>query len=350
MTAGVVWPEVLESLLGGRELTPDVARAAVECILTGEATSAQIAGFLVAMRGRGERPGELIAMLEAVRVAGVAVELSDEVTQAAIDIVGTGGDGSASVNLSTMAALVVAGAGIPVCKHGNRASSSACGAADVLEALGVAIELSPAGVAHCVEQAGIGFCFAPRFHPAFRFAGPTRKELGIRTAFNLLGPLANPAGVHHLLVGAASIEVAELLAQVLAGAGVRRAWVVHGPGGLDELSTDGANVVFDVADGTSTRHLIDGDRWGLLRASVGDLRGGDPHHNAAVVRRIMGGEQGPIRDAVVFNAAAALVVAGAAAQLDQGITLAQQSLDTGAAALALNMLVRASNDSAEPAG
>ncbi len=344
MTTGVKWPEVLAHLLQGRDLEPSQARDAVDDILAGHATSAQIAGFLVALRAKGEQPGELVPMLEAVRRAGVPVVLAPASASAAMDVVGTGGDGTASVNLSTMAALVIAGAGVPVCKHGNRAASSACGAADVLEALGVTLELSPEAVATCVEHAGIGFCFAPRFHPAFRFAGPTRRELGVPTVFNLLGPLANPAGVEHLLVGAASPDVARLLARVLAGAGVEHAWVVHGPGGLDELSTGGDNLVLDVRHGSVEESVIPGDAWGLQQASVADLRGGDPRHNAGVVRDLLAGSTGPIRDAVVLNAAAGLVVADAVEHLDEGIERARRSLDEGAAAAALDRLVALSGE------
>jgi anthranilate phosphoribosyltransferase len=344
MTTPVRWPEVLSHLLEGQELDAETAQACLDCILAGQATSAQIAGFLVALKARGERPDELVAMLVAVRAAGVPVLLPGHLASAAMDVVGTGGDGTSSVNLSTMAALVVAGAGVPVCKHGNRAASSACGAADVLEELGVALEISPQAVAACVEQAGIGFCFAPRFHPAFRFAGPTRKELGVSTVFNLLGPLANPAQVTRLLVGTASPRTAELVAQVLAGMGHRHAWVVHGPDGLDELSTGGPNLVFDVRGGEVTQHLVEPRGLGLMAASVDDLRGGDARFNAGVVREVLAGRRGPVRDAVVLNAAAALVVADVVEGLDDGVGRAQLALDSGAAAAALQRLVEVSQE------
>ena len=352
MTAPVVWSELLARLLDREDLDPEQAADAVTAILAGEATSAQVAGFLVALRAKGETPSELAAMLSAVRRAGVRVPLPEEVRQRALDVVGTGGDGTSSVNISTMAALVVAGAGVPVCKHGNRAASSLCGAADVLEVLGVAIELTAQGVANCVMQAGIGFCFAPRFHPAFRFAGPTRRELGVPTAFNLLGPLANPAGVTRLLVGAASPRVASLLAQALAAAGAEKAWVVHGPWGLDELSTGGLNRVWTVTGGDVTEHTVDPEGHGLVAATLDDLRGGTPVDNAAVVRRVLAGEAGPQRDVVVLNAAAALVVAGAEPGLDTAIERAQRAIDSGAATLALDRLIEVSRDSAasEPVG
>lgn len=339
MTAGISWPEVLTTLLSGRELDADRARAAVETILVGDATSAQIAGFLIALCAKGETPGELVAMLGAVRAAGVPVVLKPSLVARAVDVVGTGGDGTSSVNVSTMASLVIAGAGVPVCKHGNRASSSACGSADVLEALGVTLDLAPDVVARCVDEAGLGFCFAPRFHPAFRFAGPTRRELGVPTAFNLLGPLANPAGVTRLLVGAASPEVAALLAQVLAAAGIRRAWVVHGPDGLDELSTGGINRIWHVDQGSVTEQRLHGDALGLQIASVDDLRGGDAQRNAEIARQVLAGHPGPVRDVVVLNAAAGLVVAEAASDVTQGIAMAQRAIDDGSAASVLEKVV-----------
>ena len=342
MSAVASWPELLARLLSGRDLSPDEAVSAVGALLAGETTPAQTAGFLVALRAKGETPTEIAAMLRAVQLAGVQVPLPESVRLAAVDVVGTGGDGTSSVNISTMASLVVAGAGVPVCKHGNRASSSSCGAADVLEALGVALEITPEGVARCVAEAGIGFCFAPRFHPAFRHVGPTRKELGIPTVFNMLGPLANPAGVTRLLVGAASPAVAALLAGALAAAGVQRAWVVHGPDGLDELSTGGPTQVWSVEQGAIDQWSLDPDAVGLTSASLDDLRGGAPPHNAALARAVLQGETGPRRDVVVLNAAAALVVAGVCDDLAQGVVRAQRSLDEGRALDALERLVAVS--------
>lgn len=339
MAAVVAWPKVLTTLLAGRELEAHDAHATVQTILAGEATSGQIAAFLIALRAKGETAGELVAMLAAVREAGVPVVLSPAIAARAIDVVGTGGDGTSSVNVSTMASFVVAGAGVPVCKHGNRASSSPCGSADVLEALGVILDLGPDAVAHCVHEAGLGFCFAPRFHPAFRFAGPTRRELGVPTAFNLLGPLANPAGVTRLLVGAASPEIAGLLAQVLSAAGIRRAWVVHGPDGLDELSTGGLNLLWDVRDGSVTELQLRGDELGLQAASIDDLRGGDAQHNADITRQVLAGRPGPIRDVVVLNAAAGLVVAEAVPDLAAGIAAAQRAIDDGSATRVLERVV-----------
>jgi anthranilate phosphoribosyltransferase len=318
-------------------------------MLAGQASPVQAAGFLVALRAKGETPAEVAAMLQAVRGAGIDVPLPDALRLAAVDVVGTGGDGTSSVNISTMASLVVAGAGVPVCKHGNRASSSSCGAADVLEALGVVLELAPEDVGRCVVEAGIGFCFAPRFHPAFRHVGPTRRELGVPTVFNMLGPLANPAGVTRLLVGAASPRVASLLAEALATAEVQRAWVVHGPDGLDELSTGGTTQVWCVEGGSIERRLLDPEGLGLVAASLDDLRGGDPAHNATLARAVLQGEPGPRRDVVVLNAAAALVVAGVCDDLGQGVELAQRSLDEGRAHEALQRLIAVSRARA-PAG
>src|SRR5262245_58446130 len=229
------WPALIGKLVAGEDLSEEEASAGLAEILSGDATAAQFAAFVVALRAKGETSTELAGLLTSVLDARVAVVLPPEIRRRAIDIVGTGGDRSHSVNVSTMSALVVAGAGVPVCKHGNRAASSSCGAADLLEELGVVIELSPDGVARCGEQAGIGFCFAPRFHPAFRHAGPIRREIGVPTAFNLLGPMANPARVPYMLVGVASEPFARRMIDTLAAHGVERAWVVHGGDGLHEL-------------------------------------------------------------------------------------------------------------------
>lgn len=342
MTVRVSWSDLLTRLLAGRDLEPAQAAAAVASLLAGEATPAQTAGFLVALRAKGETSAEVAAMLDVVRREGVAVHLPESVRLAAVDVVGTGGDGASSVNISTIASMVVAGAGVPVCKHGNRASSSRCGSADVLEALGVALDLTPEGVVRCVAEAGIGFCFAPRFHPAFRHVGPIRRELGIPTVFNMLGPLANPAGVSRLLVGAPSPGVASLLAGALAAAGVRRAWVVHGPDGLDELSTGGTTMVWDVDQGTVEQRSVEADGLGLMRASLDDLRGGTPAHNAAIARAVLRGEAGPRRDVVILNAAAALVVAGVCDDLGEGVVRARRSLDEGHAHDALDRLIAVS--------
>ncbi|MBV1894242.1 MAG: anthranilate phosphoribosyltransferase, partial [Ilumatobacteraceae bacterium] len=256
------------------------------------------------------------------------------------------GDGSHSINISTMASLVVAGAGVTVCKHGNRSASSKCGTADVLELLGVAIEQSGDGVAACVREAGIGFCFAPMFHPAFRFAGPPRRELGVPTAFNLLGPMANPGRVKRQLIGVADRRFAEPMISALQRQGLSNAWVVHGDG-LDELTTAGASQVLALSEGTVTEFTVDPAQFGFASATVADLRGGEPEENAAAVRRVLDGQTGAHRDVVVLNAGAALVVAGKATDIAEGIELAAGSIDGGHAAAALGALVRVSQAQVE---
>jgi anthranilate phosphoribosyltransferase len=269
------------------------------------------------------------------------VPLSDDERARCVDIVGTGGDGSHSINVSTMAALVVAGSGVPVCKHGNRSASSKCGSADLLELLGVVIELHADGVAACVREAGIGFCFAPVFHPAFRFAGPPRREIGVPTAFNLLGPMANPGRVRRQVIGVADPRFVEPMVLTLQREGLTHAWVVHGDG-LDELTTTGTSTVLSLADGSIDEFTVDPAALGLAPATPEDLRGGDPNENADVIRRVLAGERGPHRDIVVLNAAAGLVVGGAAADLAEGLAAAALAIDDGRAQEALDALVRVS--------
>ncbi len=338
------WPGLLTELLAGRDLEAGGARAAMTMILSGQATAAQLIGFVVAMRAKGETADELSGLLDAVLAHAELVPLSEDLRARAVDIVGTGGDRSHSINVSTMAALVVAGAGVPVCKHGARAASSRCGTADVLEALGVAIELSPEGVRRCVEQAGIGFCFAPRFHPAFRFAAPARREIGIPTVFNLLGPMANPGRVRRQLIGVADPAFAERMLASLRAHGSTDAWVVNG-GGLDELSTTGPSTVLALDhDGSARSFHVDPVALGLAPTTMEQLAGGDPAHNADVVARVLAAEHGPHRDIVALNAAAALVVAGAAADLPAGLTVALASIDEGRGAGALERLVQVSQE------
>jgi anthranilate phosphoribosyltransferase len=337
---------VIAKLLAGRDLDFRTAHAAMDAILSGDATSAQIAGFAVALRAKGESSEELTGLLNSVVRAATTVPLPRDLQDRAIDIVGTGGDHSHSINVSTMAALVTAGAGVPVCKHGNRAASSQCGTADVLEALGVAIELGPDGVAACIETAGIGFCLAPRYHPAFRFAGPPRREIGVPTVFNLLGPMANPAGVRHQLIGVADARFAVQMLDSLRAQGSHSAWVVHG-NGLDELSTTGVSQVMALDSGEIRSFEVDPSALGLAAARNEDLRGGDPEHNARVVTEVLSGITGAHRDVVVLNAAAALVVAGAASDLGEGLVLAQASIDEGRALLALTTLISESCRQAE---
>jgi anthranilate phosphoribosyltransferase len=273
------------------------------------------------------------------------VPLTDEQRSAAVDIVGTGGDHSHSINVSTMAAIVTAAAGVPVCKHGARGASSKCGTADVLEALGVAIELPPDAVARCVADAGIGFCFAPAFHPAFRFAAPSRREIGIPTVFNLLGPMANPGRVRRQVIGVANAAFAERMIETLRTHGSVHAWVVHG-GGLDELTTTGPSQVIELRDGAIRHFTVDAAELGLARAHDEDLAGGEPPHNAAVVRRVLAGEPGPHRDIVVLNAAAGLVVGGKVDSLADGAELAAATIDSGDATETLERFVTISQEAA----
>jgi anthranilate phosphoribosyltransferase len=318
----------------------------MDAILSGTATPAQIIGFVVALRAKGETSAELTGLLDSVLAAATLVPLPADLRDRAIDIVGTGGDHSHSINVSTMAAIVVAGAGVPVCKHGNRAASSQCGTADVLEALGVQIELGPIGVAACLETAGIGFCLAPRYHPAFRFAGPSRREIGVPTVFNLLGPMANPAQVRHQLIGVADARFAEQMLTTLQSHGTISAWVVHG-NGLDELSTTGLSQVTALQNDQIRHFEVDPSALGLAPATGQDLRGGDPRHNAEVVRAVVAGVRGAHRDVVLLNAAAALVVAGRAVDLPTGLVQAAVSIDEGHAAKALDLLIAESGRQAE---
>jgi anthranilate phosphoribosyltransferase len=338
MTTGGV-RSALQTVVSGRDLDRDAARAAMDEIMDGAASPVQIAGLLAAMRTKGETVDEICGMVDSMRAHATAVRLKGD----AVDTCGTGGDGSMTFNISTAAALVAAGAGARVAKHGNRAASSRCGSADVLEALGVAIALPPAGVVACVEDAGMGFFFAPAYHPAMRHAGPVRSELGVRTVFNVLGPLANPAGVRHQALGVADPAMAPLMAGVLHQLGHERALVFAGAGGLDELSLDGPSRVLEVTPEGVTEGEIDPAALGLGSASKDDLRGGDAAENAARVHAVLAGEPGPSRDVVLLNAAAALVAAGAAPTMGEGVERAATSIDTGSARRVLERLINVSN-------
>jgi anthranilate phosphoribosyltransferase len=342
------WPIVLGTLMDGRSLDREVSRAAMAEILDGAASPAQISAFVVALRMKGETVEELVGMVDAMLEASERVPLDPD--GGAIDIVGTGGDRAHTINVSTISALVVAGAGGRVCKHGNRAASSACGAADLLEALGVAIELGPDGVARCVAEAGMGFCFAPRYHPAMRHAGPSRRDLGIPTAFNILGPLSNPGRVRRYLIGVADLRMAERMAGVLRANGADRALIVHGGDGLDELTTTGASTVVELRDGQVTTWEVDPEALGLRRADREDLVGGDAATNADLARRVLAGESGPHRDIITLNAGAGLVLAGLAEDLPGGIEAARGALDSGAAVAALAGLVEVSQAEAAREG
>lgn len=344
------WPGVLTRLIAGLDLTSGQAATAMGAILSGRATAAQLIAFSVALRIKGETAEELSGLLDAVLEAAELVPLDEDMKSRTVDIVGTGGDRSHSVNVSTMAAIVVAGAGVPVCKHGNRGASSQCGTADVLEELGVAIELPPQGVLRCIEQAGIGFCFAPKFHPAFRFAGPARREVGVPLVFNLLGPMANPGRVRRQLIGVADPRFAEPMLDALRDHGSTDAWVVHGEG-LDELTTSGRSTVLAVRHGGEPHAFtIDPAELGFPPATREQLVGGDRARNSDVIKRVMAGERGAHRDIVALNAAAGLVVAGVADSMEHGAELAAASIDSGRAAATLDAFVVASRAVALGAG
>jgi anthranilate phosphoribosyltransferase len=330
------WPELLAHLLDRRDLSAAQASAAITEILKGDATPSQMTAFIVALRAKGETVVELEGMLHAVRSAGMRVDLKPELARRAIDIVGTGGDNSNTVNVSTMSALVVAGAGVPVCKHGNRAASSKCGAADLLEEAGVAIELDPHGVEACVVETGFGFCLAAKFHPAFRYTGPSRREIGVPTAFNLLGPMANPAPIANMLVGVAMPNMMAAMTGALSTRGVTSAWVVHGHGGLDELAVSGPNTVFELKDGTVTQFEINAKEFGIASSTLEDVRGGDAAENLAIMKDLFAGKTGAVRDIVTFNAGCALYVSGVAGDVMDGIERARASIDSGSAAEVLH--------------
>lgn len=335
------WPALLTLLLDRNHLTTSQAEAAMTTILSGDATPAQLIAFVVALRAKGESAAELAGLLDAALARAAIVPLTDDQRARAVDIVGTGGDHSHSINVSTMAAIVTAGAGVLVCKHGARGASSKCGTADVLEQLGVVIDLSPEGVKHCIEEAGMGFCFAPAFHPAFRFAAASRREIGVPTVFNLLGPMANPGRVKRQVIGVANAAFAERIVETLRTHGSEHAWVVHG-GGLDELTTTGVSEVIELRDGVIDHFQVDPGELGFEEARSSDLTGGGPTENAAVVRAVLAGRTGYHRDIVVLNAAAGLVVGGRADSLTDGVVIAAESIDSGAAADTLDRLVAAS--------
>ncbi|MEU7618980.1 anthranilate phosphoribosyltransferase [Micromonospora rifamycinica] len=333
------WPHLLNALLRGNELsTADTAWAMNE-IMAGAATPAQIAGFAVALRAKGETPAELAGLVEAMFDNSVRVTLPEELRRTAVDVVGTGGDLAHTVNISTMTALVVAGAGVRVVKHGNRAASSLCGTADLLEHFGVPLDLGPEQVARCVAEAGIGFCFAARFHPSMRHTGPVRREIGVPTAFNFLGPLTNPARPRAGAVGCFDARMAPVMAEVFARRG-DSVIVMRGEDGLDEFTTAAPTRVWVAQQGTVREALLDAVDLGVPRATLADLRGGDAAHNAAVARRLLAGETGPVRDAVLVNAAVALATqtpldGDLTEAVRAGLARAAESVDSGAAAATL---------------
>jgi anthranilate phosphoribosyltransferase len=319
--------EALGIVASGKTLTRAEAEVAMGSVMAGEATPAQLGALLAALHVRGETADEIAGFATALRAHALRVVVDD----GAIDVVGTGGDRSNSINISTIAALVVAGAGGRVAKHGNRAASSQCGSADVLEALGVKIDLGPDGVAQCVREVGVGFMFAPRFHPAMRHAGPVRREIGIRTVFNVLGPIANPAGVRRYLLGVPSPALGETLARALVELGVERALVAYGTDGLDEISPSAETRTWVIADGAVREGTLAPEDLGLRRASRAEILGGDPARNASVTRSVLDGAAGGARTAVVMNAAAACWVAGLAGSVKEGVAVATRAIDGGAA-------------------
>ena len=328
--------QALARLLEGHDLSRDEARGTMAVIMGGEATEAQIAGFLVALRAKGETADEIAGCAEAMRehVVPVHPKRSD-----LVDVVGTGGDGANTYNISTAAALVTAAAGAAVAKHGNRAASSQTGAADVLEALGFELELAPRRIERSIDELGFGFLFAQAHHPAMKHAAPVRRELATRTVFNVLGPLTNPAGARALVLGVYSPELARRLADALVQLDATRAYVVHGAGGIDELSPCGANLVCEVADGRVTEYELDPLDLGIERCDADELRGGDPQTNAAALRAVLGGADGGHRSAVILNAAGGIAAAGHAEDLREGIARASEAIDSGAAAGRLDELV-----------
>lgn len=323
-------------------LTVGEAREAFDIIMSGDASPSQIGGFLMGLRVRGETVAEISGAVSTMRAKMLAVHAPDD----AIDIVGTGGDASGSYNVSTLAALVVAATGLPVAKHGNRALSSKSGAADTLAALGVNIEAGPETIAACIREAGVGFMFAPAHHSAMRHVGPTRVELGTRTIFNLLGPLSNPAGVDRQLIGVFAPEWVEPLAEVLKELGSTSAWVVHGDG-LDEMTTTGTTKVAQLRDGRITTFEVSPEDAGLERVEFARLRGGDARRNAEALQAVIGGEKNAYRDIALLNAAGALVMAGAASDLSDGVAKAAEAIDNGSTSKVLAKLVESSNREAK---
>jgi anthranilate phosphoribosyltransferase len=330
--------EAIDAVVSGRSLSMEEAAGVTREIMEGDATPSQLGAFLTALRMKGESVQEIAGMASVMREKVLNVNVDGPV----VDSVGTGGDGKNTFNISTAAAFVAAGAGLKVAKHGNRAASGTCGAADVLEALGVTIELPPEGVERCIREAGIGFMFAPAFHPAMRHAAPVRREIGFRTVFNILGPLTNPAGAQSLLLGVASPELGETMAQVLLLLGARHALVVHGDGGLDEISPAGDTEVWEVVDQKVRRWTVRVEDTGLPRSSVEAIAGGSKEDNAATTRRIFQGEQGPVRDVVLLNSAGVLLAGDLVETISEGVQRAAQVVDSGAALAKLDALVEVS--------
>ena len=339
--------EALRALVDRRDLTRIEAAASMEAIMSGAASNAQIAGFLTALRMKGETVEELIGFAQVMRQKAVRVRTRGEEVAALtgtdremlIDTCGTGGDAAGTFNVSTATAFVVAGAGLKVAKHGNRSVSSLCGSADVVETLGISIDLTPPKVARCVDEVGIGFLYAPLLHTAMKHVMAARREMGIRTVFNMLGPLTNPAGANAQVIGVYAAALTEPLSRVLAELGTVRAFVVHGSDGLDEISNTGESRVSEVREGVVRSFVVRPEDFGMPSAAITDLLGGDREQNAEIIRGILDREPGPRRDIVLINAAAALVAGGKAHDLKEGVALAAHSIDSGAAARTLERLV-----------
>ncbi len=321
------WPSVLGPLMAGTDLSREQAHAAMTEIMAGQATEAQIAAFIVSLRSKGETAQEMTGLVDAMYQAALTVDVGLPV----VDIVGTGGDQAGTFNISTTAAFVVAGAGAKVAKHGNRAASSETGSADLLEALGFELELAPQATVQMIKETGFGFFFAPRYHPAMRFAGPVRRELGVRTVFNFLGPLCNPAGAGRMSVGTSDPHMAALMIEVLKNRGATSAFVFYGEDGLDELTTTAASYIYRLKDGEITHAEWTPEDFGVVRATIDDLRGGNAAENLSITRAILGGAAGPKRDIVLVNSAPAIVAAGLAEGFADAMALAARSIDSGAA-------------------
>jgi anthranilate phosphoribosyltransferase len=319
--------DALAKLVTGQNLTRAEAQAAMRSLVDGEATPSQIAAFAIALRMKGETPEEIAGLAEVMRDAATRVEAGDDV----VDVVGTGGDGAGTFNISTLSALVVASAGGRVAKHGNRSITSQCGAADFLEAIGVAIDLDPAGVVRCIDETGFGFMFAPQYHPGMRHAGVPRREIGVRTVFNILGPLTNPAGAQRQLTGVAVAGLGETVANVLNLMGSRHAVVVHGQDGLDEISVCAPTQIHEARNGQVRAYVIEPEQYGMRRWTTDALRGGTVETNVRLAHSVLDGERGPSRDVVLLNGGAALYMAGIASSIQAGIEQVADELDSGRA-------------------
>ncbi len=336
----VSWPEVFSTILEGKHLDRQTAYAVMTSVMSGEATEAQIAALLTALTAKGETATEMTGFVEAMLGAAHLVAVDEPV----VDIVGTGGDRSGTFNISTTAAFVAAGAGVKIAKHGNRAASSATGSADLLESLGIDLELSPEETVEMIRRTGFGFFFAPRYHPAMRYAGPVRRQLGFRTVFNFLGPLCNPARARRYALGVSDPRMAELMIQVLQNLGAISAFVFYGEDGLDELTTTGPSFIYRLRDGEITHAEFTPEDFGVARARLQDLLGGDPETNVAITREVLSGRGGAKRDITLVNAAPAIVAGGLAEGFVDAVAIAADAIDSGRAAAVLESAVQFSNE------